>query len=177
MEKIATERLVLRLATLEDAPFILELYNTPDFLQFVGDKKLRTKCDARDYIEQNILKMHSEKGVCLLIVETKIDAIPLGVCGLIKREQLDAYDIGYGFLPDVYGQGYGYEASMGVINYAKQRGDIEELVAITTSDNIPSQRLLNKLGFTYIKLQNKISDTIELLLYQLKLIDDETSPQ
>ncbi|WP_159737055.1 GNAT family N-acetyltransferase [Vibrio atypicus] len=174
MEQISTERLVLRLATVDDANFVLELYNTPDFLQFVGDKQIHDVNDAKIYIEQKILGMRASKGVCLLVIESKADSKPLGVCGLIKRDELTAYDIGYGLLPKAYGFGYAIEAAKGVISYAKAKEGIDELVAITTSDNFASQKLLNTLGFNYIKVQSKISDTIDLLLYQLKLTDNET---
>ena len=90
---------------------------------------------------------------------------------MIKRDELDAYDIGYGFMPDSFGQGYGLEAGKAVVEYARQRSDIDELVAITSSDNEASKSLLNRLGFTYVKVQSQISDKIDLLLYQLSFAD------
>lgn len=169
METLQTERLRLRMATLDDADFIKRLYNTDDFLQFVGDKKIHSKSDAQNYIRNNILAMHHEYGVCLLVAEKRDTSMPIGVCGLIKRPELAAYDIGFGFLPSAYGQGFGYEAAMEVLHYAKQQPHISELVAITTSENQASQALLNKLGFTYIKVQDSLSDTIDLLLFQQTL--------
>lgn len=177
MHKIETQRLVLRLPTLQDAAFIKELYNTPDFLKFVGDKKIKSEQDACEYISRNMLNMRDEKGVCLLVVERKVDASALGVCGLIKREQYDAYDIGYGFLPQSYGKGYGLESARAVVDYAKHQPDIDELIAITTSDNERSKKLLTQLGFTYIKVESKLSPTIDLLLYQLPLVNDEAYTQ
>ena len=47
---LETERLVLRPLTLDDAPFVLELLNDPDWLRFIGDKGVRTLEDARHYI-------------------------------------------------------------------------------------------------------------------------------
>ncbi len=169
MKTLQTERLRLRIATQDDADFIKQLYNTPDFIQFVGDKKIRSVGDAEQYIQNNILAMRKEFGVCLLVVETLATGLPIGVCGLIKRPELDAYDIGFGYLPSAYGQGIGYEAAMAVLSYARQQPHINELVAITTSDNHGCQALLNKLGFTYIKVQDTISDTIDLLLFQYTL--------
>lgn len=177
MKTLTTERLLLRMANSADAAFILELYNSDDFVQFVGDKKLFTVEDAERYIQTSMLDMHEQKGVCLLVVESKSQDKQLGVCGLIKRDELEAYDLGYGFLPGEYRQGYGFESAQAVISYAKEREDIKDLVAITTSDNISSQKLLTKLGFTYIKVQKPISDTIDLLLYQLSLVEHETYTQ
>jgi len=169
MHRLSSERLTLRMVEQKDAEFILELYNSEDFLRFVGDKGIHTVGDAQLYIQNNILAMHEEHKVCLMLVESSDTKEKLGVCGLIKRPELTAYDIGYGFMPAVYGQGYGYEAGQTVIEYARQQPEIDELVAITTSDNGASQALLTKLGFTYVKVQDAISDTVDLLLYQMSL--------
>ena len=172
MHTLTTAQLTLRMAKESDAAFVLELYNTPDFIRFVGDKEIRNEGDAARYIEDKILAMHKEFGVCLLIVEETASREKVGVCGLIKRPELEAYDIGYGFKPSAYGKGFGYEAGQAVIAYAEQQPSIDELVAITTSDNQGSQALLNKLGFTYIKVQDAISDTVDLLLYQMSLASE-----
>ncbi|TFH92626.1 GNAT family N-acetyltransferase [Vibrio ouci] len=169
MRRLSSKRLTLRLVKQQDAEFILELYNSEDFLRFVGDKGIKTVDDAQLYIQNNILAMHEEYGVCLLLVERSGTKEKLGVCGLIKRPELTAYDIGYGFKPAAYGQGYGYEAGQAVLDYARHQPKITELVAITTSDNGASQALLTKLGFTYVKVQDAISDTVDLLLYQMSL--------
>jgi len=169
MRTLQSERLTLRMVELKDAPFIHELYNSEDFLQFVGDKNIRSESDARAYIEEKILGMYREFGVCLLLVEVTDSGEKIGVCGLIKRPELEAYDIGYGFMPSSYGKGYGYEAGKAVLDYACETNKIENLVAITTSDNQGSRALLSKLGFTYVKVQDTLSDTVDLLLYQLSL--------
>ncbi|NOI28495.1 GNAT family N-acetyltransferase [Vibrio coralliilyticus] len=171
MENLETDRLKLRLPTEGDAAFIQSLYNTEGFLRFVGDKHIRSRDDAVEYIRNNMLAMREAKSVCLLVVENKSDSQQLGVCGLIKRDELDAYDIGYGFMPNSLGQGYGLEAGKAVVEYARQCCDIDELMAITSSDNEASKSLLNRLGFTYVKVQNQISDKIDLLLYQLSFAD------
>lgn len=169
MHQLSSERLTLRMVEQQDAEFILELYSSEDFLRFVGDKGMHTVDDAQLYIDNNILAMHEEHKVCLMLVERSDTKEKLGVCGLIKRPELTAYDIGYGFKPTAYGLGYGFEAGQAVIEYARQQPEIDELVAITTSDNGASQALLTKLGFTYVKVQDAISDTVDLLLYQMSL--------
>ncbi|MEZ9418157.1 GNAT family N-acetyltransferase, partial [Vibrio sp. 10N.286.49.E1] len=86
-------------------------YSSEDFLHYIGDKEITDTDKAVEYTENNILKMHQEKGVCLLVVEIKESSTPIGVCGLIKRDTLEAHDIGYGFVPEVYGQGFALEAA------------------------------------------------------------------
>lgn len=47
---LETDRLILRHQKIEDAAFILELLNDPSWIQYIGDRGVRTIDDARDYI-------------------------------------------------------------------------------------------------------------------------------
>ncbi|HHC6584252.1 TPA: GNAT family N-acetyltransferase [Vibrio parahaemolyticus] len=169
MKTLTTERLILRLVSVDDAPFILELYNHPDFYRFVGDKQMRTDYEAARYIKENMLRMEEKKGVSLLVVEDKQTTQPLGICGLVTRDTLNAYDIGYGFLPSAYGQGFAIEAAKAVIEYAKQAMQLSQLVAITNNDNIRSISLLKKLGFEFERVEQQYDNGRTLELYTLQL--------
>ncbi|HCG6649070.1 TPA: GNAT family N-acetyltransferase [Vibrio parahaemolyticus] len=169
MKTLTTERLILRLVSVDDAPFILELYNHPDFYRFVGDKQMRTDYEAARYIKENMLRMEEKKGVSLLVVEDKQTKQPLGICGLVKRDTLNTYDIGYGFLPSAYGQGFAIEAAKAVIEYAKQAMQLSQLVAITNNDNIRSISLLKKLGFEFERVEQQYDNGRTLELYTLQL--------
>ena len=103
------------------------------------------------------------------MVEIKDSLTPIGICGLIKRDSLDSHDIGYGFVPEVYGQGFAHEAAKAIIEQAKQNADIDHLVAITTSDNIRSIALLTKLGFAFERVKDVTSESFNLNLYSLSL--------
>ncbi|MFW1514153.1 GNAT family N-acetyltransferase [Vibrio parahaemolyticus] len=169
MKTLTTERLILRLVSVDDAPFILELYNHPDFYRFVGDKQMRTDYEAARYIKENMLRMEEKKGVSLLVVEDKQTKQPLGISGLVKRDTLNAYDIGYGFLPSAYGQGFAIEAAKAVVEYAKQGMQLSQLVAITNNDNIRSISLLKKLGFEFERVEQQYDNGRTLELYTLQL--------
>ena len=62
MQAVETARLRLRMITTEDAEFIQRLYSSEDFLRYIGDKEITNTAKAEEYIENNILKMHQEKG-------------------------------------------------------------------------------------------------------------------
>ncbi|NOI01912.1 GNAT family N-acetyltransferase [Vibrio kanaloae] len=169
MQAVETERLRLRMITYQDAAFIQRLYSSEDFLRYIGDKEISDTEKAVEYIENNILKMHEERGVCLLMVEIKDSSTPIGICGLIKRDTLESHDIGYGLVPEFYGQGFAQEAAEAIIEQAKQNADIDHLVAITTSDNIRSIALLIKLGFVFERVEDVLSESVNLNLYGLSL--------
>ena len=147
-EILATDRLRLRLLTLDDAPFILKLVNEPSWLEFIGDKGVRSEDDARAYLAQGPLDMYAKLGFGLYLVELKDGATPIGICGLIKRESLADVDIGFAYLPEFQGKGYGHEAARAVLAHARNDFKLKRIVAITSPRNRSSIRLLTKLGMT-----------------------------
>lgn len=149
MKVCETERLFLRLLATDDAPFILALLNEPSFLQNIGDKGVRSIEDARQYIQQGPQASYTKNGFGLYLVALKEARTPLGICGLIKRDGLDDPDIGYAFLPKFWSQGYAIEAASAVMIFAREALGINRIVAITSPDNLPSIRVLNKLGLQF----------------------------
>lgn len=149
MKVLETERLILRRVTVEDDEFILELLNDPAWLRFIGDRGVRTLDAARAYILNTLVSMYERLGFGLYLTELKGEGVPVGVCGLIKRDSLDDVDIGFAFLPQFRGKGYAYESASAVMEYGKRTFDLNRVVAITSPDNYDSARLLEKLGFKF----------------------------
>ncbi|QJR14594.1 GNAT family N-acetyltransferase [Usitatibacter palustris] len=137
----------LRRLVLEDAPFIVELVNDPGWIRFIGDRNVHSLDDARRYLENGPMKLYAKHGFGLWIVERRSDGAPVGMCGLVKRDQLEDVDLGFAFLPAYRGQGYAHEASVGVLDYAWGKLGFKRIVAIFTASNEISERLLRKLGF------------------------------
>ena len=165
-----TNRLLISKITLNDAPFFLELANTPNWLKYIGDRNLKTVKDAKDYLRKGTLKSYKDHGFGFykLILKEKNNTL-IGVCGLIKREQLEDVDIGFALLPEHESIGFGYEASVAVLRLAKERFSLKKLVAITLPINKNSINLLEKLGFIYEKKVNPFEDGKELLLFAKSL--------
>ena len=148
---IVTERLVLRQVNINDADFILDLLNSKGWLQFIGDRNVRSLPDAEKYIADRIIKSYIDHGLGLYLVELKTSGTAIGLCGLIKRDTLDDIDIGFAFLPEYNGFGYAFEAAISTLQFAFESLEINRLVAITTPDNINSIKLLEKIGMQFEK--------------------------
>lgn len=162
-----TPRLVLRPLALDDAPFILRLVNEPSWLRYIGDKKVRSLEDARDYLAKGPIDMVARLGFGLLLVER--DQAPIGICGLIKRETLPDVDIGFAFLPEHWGQGYAGEAAAAVLADGAASFGLRRVVAITSLDNESSIRLLEKLGFRFDRLIGGPAGGEQLRLFAIEL--------
>ena len=165
MKVLETERLILRRVTAEDDEFILELLNDPSWLRFIGDKGVRTLGAARGYILNTLVAMYDRLGFGLYLTELKGAGVPIGVCGLIKRESLEDVDIGFAFLPEFRGRGYAYESASAVVAYGKRAFGLKRMVAITSPDNHSSARLLEKLGFKFERTVELPGDGTEVSLY------------
>lgn len=161
-----TNRLLISKITLNDAKFFLELVNTPNWLKYIGDRKLKTIKDAKYYLKKGTLKSYTDYGFGFYKLELKeIEKSPIGICGLVKREQLEDVDIGFALLPKYEGKGFGYEASVEVLKLAKETFNLNRIVAITLPTNTSSIKLLEKLGLLFEKRINPFEDGKELLLF------------
>lgn len=141
-----TERLRLRHLEQEDAPFILELVNEPSWLRFIGDRGVHDLDDARKFIANGPQKMYAQHGFGLFVVERRAEGVPMGMCGLIRRDTLPDVDIGFAFLPRFWGQGYAHEAAAATLRYARDVLHLARVVAITRPDNAASGKLLERIG-------------------------------
>ncbi len=162
-----TERLLLKPTNEDDAEFILSLMNTPKWLQFIGDRNVKSLQDAIDYIKENIMPQFDRLGYGNFTVIRKNDGAKMGSCGLYDRKGLEGVDIGFGFLPAYERQGYAYEASLKIKQLAFDAFDLKSIGAITDTDNIASQKLLEKLGLQFIKTINLNDADEEVMFYQL----------
>ncbi|WP_417462459.1 GNAT family N-acetyltransferase [Kordiimonas sp.] len=149
IETLETKRLRIRPATLDDAAFALSIYNDAAFLEFVGDKKLRTVEAARDYLDENFIRSYRTHGVGLMIVELKESGEPIGFCGLVKRAYYEEPDIGFAYLPDYTSKGYGYEAARATLDHAMGSLGYKRIQALVSPANVRSIGLIKKLGLHY----------------------------
>ncbi|HSC48038.1 MAG TPA: GNAT family N-acetyltransferase [Gammaproteobacteria bacterium] len=142
-----TARLRLRRLTLDDAAFVFELANDPDWIRYIGDRGIRDLDGARSYLTKGPLDMYARLGFGLYAVELKADGAAIGICGLIKRESLPDVDIGFAFLARYRGRGYAREAAEATLAQGQQAYGLRRILAIVSPDNDRSIRLLEGLGF------------------------------
>ena len=78
--------------------------------------------------------------------------IPVGMCGLLKRDSLENVDIGFALLRRHESKGYAYESAAAVMEYGWNVLGLQRIVAITAPENPSSIRLLGKLGFRFDRM-------------------------
>jgi ribosomal-protein-alanine N-acetyltransferase len=149
MTTLFTPRLRIDELTAEDAPFMLAMLNDPDFITNVADRGVRSLDQARQYISEGPVRSSREHGFGMFAVRLRDCGETVGLCGLVRRPQLEDVDIGYGFLPVGRGRGLAAEAAHRVWEHATGALGLRRLVAIVAPGNAPSIRLLEQLGLRY----------------------------
>jgi ribosomal-protein-alanine N-acetyltransferase len=162
---IETERLILRHLSTENADFILELLNEPSFIRNIGDRGIRTIEGANSYILNGPVASYAKNGFGLYLVKLKETNESIGMCGLIKRDTLEDVDIGYAFLPKFWSKGYAVEAAQAVKEFARDKIQLNRIVAIVDPQNEGSIRVLEKIGLQFEKMVKLPEDDIELKLF------------
>lgn len=167
MKRFETERLILRQMDTSDAAFLVEVMNTPKWLEFIGDRNVHSEEDGLNYIVDRVLSQYERLGFSNFTVITKFDNVKIGVCGLYDRPGLEGIDIGFAFLPEAEGKGYGFESANAIKNAAFEVFGIEKLCAITSKENVASQRLLEKIGMKQLGGIVLPGETEEVFYYEL----------
>lgn len=143
-----TERLIIREFTFSDVDFIIRLLNEESFIRYIADKNVRTHADAVNYLTNGPILSYQKYGYGLNMVQLKGEETPIGMCGLLKRAELQHPDLGYAFIPEFCGKGYAIEAAKSVLNEGITTHGLKMVLAVTALDNINSNRLLENVGFS-----------------------------
>jgi len=166
-----TERLTIRVASLEDAEGMLKLLNQESFINNIDDRGVRTLEEAHLFLKNGALAMQDELGFSIYTCCLKESGEFIGTCGLIKRDGVDRPEIGFALLDEFAGKGYAFEAAKAVLDYAKNKLAITPLHAIVNPCNESSIALLTKLGFaSYGEVQVPKIDNSVVLFKQEKLL-------
>ena len=165
MNVLETERLLVTRFTTADAAFILALLNSPGWLQYIGDRGIRTVEEAEKYIQKVPLLSYHAHNFGLYRVSLKEDEKPVGTCGLLKRDTLPDADIGFAFLPEFCGHGFAFEAASAIVQFEQKKHQLKRLLAITLAENTASRKLLEKLGMKYERDVQLTPEDDVLMLY------------
>jgi RimJ/RimL family protein N-acetyltransferase len=130
----------LKVVEKEDLPLVAEWFNNPEFS---GEYDPLDEQQTRTDVERRYDNLSPEAK--WFIIEKK-DGNKIGFIGnfLIGRLQ----EVGYALVSNERNKGYGTEAVKIIVDYLFLSKDIIRIQAGTNVENKPSQRVLEKAGFT-----------------------------
>ena len=163
---LETDRLRLRLFTLDDVAIMYQLSTDPDVIKY-ADTPARDMDEARQRLEDGPLYDYEKYGYGRFAVELKETGKVIGFCGIKYLPEIKLPEVGYRYLPQYWGKGIGTEAAKVCVDFARDDLNIEKLIALIIPENIGSIRVAEKLGMTKGPLIH-IYD-VDALQYELML--------
>ena len=147
---LETERLILRRWQDSDREPFAEMNADPRVMEFFPDCLTR---EESDQLIENIESHFDNRGFGLFATELKAESKLVGFIGLhvasFQAHFTPCVEIGWRIAASYWGKGLATEGSREVIRYAFEWLRLENLVSFTVPENVPSRRLMEKLGMTH----------------------------
>lgn len=145
-----TNRLMTRKLTAEDLPKLITMQSDPEVMRFitgipmspaVTEEKLRR--DLTQYEEK-------EPWITVVAVTLKGTNTFIGTLAIYKEEKSE-WQIGYRFLTEYWGKGYGVEVLSAFLKNLSAYSTLKEVRGTADKRNNPSIRVMEKAGMRFIR--------------------------
>ncbi|RVT75260.1 N-acetyltransferase [Flavobacterium sufflavum] len=147
---IETERLILRELLPTDDEGMYRLDSNPNVHKFLGNQPIISIEESRQYIDY-IRNQYVKNGIgryAVILKETNEFIGWSGIKYITERENghINFYEIGYRFIEEHWGKGYGYESAKAWLDYGFKTMKIQTIYASANIENLGSRKILEKIG-------------------------------
>jgi [ribosomal protein S5]-alanine N-acetyltransferase len=158
-----SERLYVQPYTKDDADIFFALNGDAEIMQYIREPKTREQSDA--FLEENLKFYNGQPGLGRFAVFTKDENNYVGSFSLLSIDNSENIHLGYALLKPFHGKGLATELVMASFDYVFRTIANDSVHALTVAENIGSQKVLLKCGFTFITTMNHEGD--EVMVYEL----------
>ena len=150
---LESERLLIRPFQLGDEQAMYALNSNPIVQKYTGDTLVKSVEQAKDILQNIVLKDYKKYGYGRLAVLYKPENKLIGFTGIkYLREMGGESDLGYRFLPDYWGQGIATETSKMSLKFAFEKLKLKRIFGFAELENSASKNVLLKVGFKLVKI-------------------------
>jgi RimJ/RimL family protein N-acetyltransferase len=151
--------LIFRRPELADAPWLFALDNDPDVMRCINGGTPISQAVFEAQILRAYLDGNQQHPFGFWIVEQ--NDTWLGWVSLRKAGARGAAEIGCRLVKSSWGKGYATQAVNWVLQRATDSGVVEKLIATTYEENLGSQRVLEKVGFSLVRRYRMTEEELE----------------
>lgn len=167
---LETDRLLLREMLLSDAEALFEMDRNPNVHQYLWNKPQKDIEETIATIE-SVRNQYIQNNIGRFVVILKETNELIGWAGLkynteMVNNKIHFYDIGYRLNEKFWGKGYASEASFAWLDYGFNKMNINLMEAAAQTDNIASNRILQKIGL--VQTGQYLEDGVSWNWYELK---------
>ncbi len=146
---LPTTRLHLRGFRLDDVEPLYRILQAPGIMRYFPNPDP----PPRDRVERLIthqLEHWEEHSYGWWAVVPQGQRELIGWCGLTFLPETGETEVAYLLAKPSWGQGYATEAARASLQFALDRVDADQIIGLTHPENIRSQRVLEKLGMSFV---------------------------
>lgn len=143
---LETERMLVRESIPEDVDEFYRIYSSPSITYYMEDLFPEREQEI-EYMKAYVEQVYGFYGFGLWTVLEKGTGRIIGRAGLNVRDGYDIPELGFTIDVEHQGQGYAYEVCCGILDYAREKLEFDQVQAFVDENNQASIHLLEKLGF------------------------------
>lgn len=164
---LETERLVLRLLTMEDTDALFPMYSDPEIRQYFPEGVL-TYEETKEEVDYFVHRCYQKHGFGLWATVDKATGDVIGRCGLLSWmiDDKEEIEVAYLLAKEYWGRGLATEAARGIVQYAYEHLNISRLICLVDPENIASQNVAQKIGMTLEK-DGDVGDGLRTFVYSM----------
>ena len=141
-----TERLVVRRFTHQDDANTFAMHGNEEVVRYI--RPVMDEGENRSFLHRNILLYDTDHPYGRWGVDEKATGAFVGTFVIMPLLNTPHIHLGYALLKPFWGKGYATELTRAGITHAFQIFKLPRLVAVTHKENIASQHVLLKAGFS-----------------------------
>lgn len=145
---LTSRELLLREVREEDLPFLVKI-------SFYDGRKAENISEARE-MQLRIDKDYEHGESIHWVIMQKNSEKILGTCGYYRGFKGETGELGCILLPEFYGFGFMSRAMRMAIEFGFKKMELQRILAITSEENIPAQKLLQGLNFSLVLKEERM---------------------
>ncbi|EJG0767647.1 GNAT family N-acetyltransferase [Vibrio parahaemolyticus O5:K30] len=142
--KVKSERLLMEPISENDWFLFHQLHTDQKVISLCFDQPSMSEIENKFRSRLASWSTDSSHWLCLVVVDSSTGE-KIGITGFCV--QGNTAEVGFMFLPEYHGLGYGSESLKALIEYSKSKLGINNYSAVVTEGNVGSEKVLSKAGF------------------------------
>lgn len=153
MERIETERLVIRPFQHTDWPGVREFMPDPRATRYLAfTDAMETEQGAHELFDATMAAYATAEPMHAYAIALG-DGMFIGSCGVSSLPEPRILECFYGLLPRFWKQGYASEAATALLSYCMEASDTQEIRAYVSEENPASSRVAERIGMENFGMQ------------------------
>lgn len=146
-----TERLLLRPFQEGDGPEVFQCWESDaevaKYMFWVSHHDINKSIQ---WVKEEIKKINDDQWYRFALVSKESNKL-IGTCLIYYEEEIASWEVAYNLGKKYWGKGYTTEAMKKVIEFSKTDLKLKEIAGRHAKENIASENILKKLGFSFVK--------------------------